>query len=134
MAIPVNQIGPFQFVTLDGVPALPFEHADTIERPGVNGTGFLKTGKRGEEFEITTGVDVATWADAMTVEDDYRNLAHSGVVNITKSGMSYGTIGVGFVIRSVQVVEKFRVANSAGGLVAGGAYVRAKWRCHAVTL
>lgn len=132
MPIPVNQIGPFQFVTLDGVPALPFEHADTIERPGVNGTGFVKTGNRGEEFEITTGVDVANWAEALVAEDTYRQIANSGTFNIIKGGVGYASLGVAFVIRSVTVTEKFKVANSAGGLVAGLAYVRARWRCHAV--
>lgn len=134
MAIPVNQIGPFQFVTLDGVPALPFEHADTIERPGVNGTGFVKTGNRGEEFEITTGVDVPTWADALVAEDAYRQIANAGTFNIIKCGVGYASIGVKFVVRSVNVTEKFKVANSAGGMVAGLAYVRARWRCHAVTV
>lgn len=134
MAIPVNQIGPFQFVTLDGVPALPFEHADTIERPGVSGTGFVKTGNRGEEFELMTGVDVTNWAAALLVEDAYRSIANTGTFNITKGGVSYSALGVGFVIRSVTVTDKFKVDNSAGGLVAGRAYVRAKWRCHAVTL
>ena len=134
MAIPVNQIGPFQFVTLDGVPALPFEHADPIERPGVDGTGFIKTGKRGEEFELTTGVDVTNWAAALVLEDAYRQIANAGTYAIIKCGVGYSSLGVAFVIRSVMVTEKFKVANSAGGLVAGLAYVRARWRCHAVTV
>ena len=134
MPIHTNQIGPFQFVTLEGVPAIPFEHADPIERPGVNGTGFIKTGIRGEEFEITTGVDVPTWADALVAEDAYRQIANAGTFNIIKCGVGYATIGVKFVIRSVNVTEKFKVENSAGGMVAGRAYVRARWRCHAVTV
>lgn len=134
MPLPINQIGPFQFVALDGVPTLPFEHAMVVERDGVNGTGFVKTGIRGEEFEMTSGVDVPTWADALVLEDIYRSLVHSGTFAIIKSGVGYAAIGVAFVIRSVQVTEKFRVANSAGGLVGGLAYVRAKWRCHAITI
>ena len=134
MPIPVNQIGPFQFVTLEGVPSLPFERADAIERPGVPGTGFVKTAIKGEEFELTTGVDVVDWAAALVAEDTYRQIANVGAFSITKGGVSYSALGVVFVIRSVNVTEKFKVANSAGGLVAGRAYVRARWRCHAVTV
>ncbi len=134
MAIPVNQIGLFQFVTLDGVPVLPFEHADAIERPGVDGTGFVKTGIRGEEFELTTGVDVVNWASALAAENAYRQIANNAIYNIVKGGISYSTLGVGFVIRSVTVTEKFKIANAVGGLYAGSAYVRARWRCHAVTV
>lgn len=134
MALPVNQIGPFRFVTLDGVPILPYRHAEAIERPGVNGTGFLQTGIRGDEFELTSGVDVVDWVTALAAENFYRQICNDAVYDIIKGNVAYSTLGVGFVVRSVTVTEKKRIATAVGGLYAGSAYVRARWRLIAVPL
>ena len=134
MTLPVNQIGPFQFVTLEGVPVLPYRHAELIERPGVNGSGFLSTGIRGDEFELTSGVDVVSWAAALAAENAYRQICNDSIWDVIKGGMAYSSLSIGFVVRSVIVTEKKRIALSVGGLYAGSAYVRAKWRLHAVPL
>lgn len=134
MAIPIYKIGSFQFVSLDGEIALPYQHAETIQRPGVDGTGFIQTGKFGDEFELTTGVDVSTYANALILETSYKSICNSQIVNLIRNGYSYGAIQIGFVVRDVKVQRIQQLRQSVGGLVAGLAWVNARWRMHAVEI
>lgn len=113
---------------------LPYQHADVIERSGVDGTAFLKTGKRGDEFELTTKVDIANYGLALTLERNYRTLCNNQIVNIIKNGYSYSGIQVGFVVRNASVVHIQKLRKSVGGLNSGLAWVEARWRLYAVEL
>ena len=132
MALPVNQIGPYQFIRLDGVPELPQEEAEAITRPGVPGTGFMKTGKRGKEFTLDSTADVPTWASAQQANLDYSSLANSNLVDVIFGGVNYAAVGIRFNVVGVKCKETKRLFNTVGGLAAGGALVTATWRLFAV--
>ena len=102
--------------------------ADIIQRPGVDGTGFLKTGKKGEEFELTSTVDLPDKYVAHAVGASYHTLEHQDVYDITFSDVSYSSAGVAFVVRKVTIVEVRNLHRSVGGLNAGLAWLVARWK------
>lgn len=128
MALPRFQIGPFQFFSLSEPPQTPSEMADLIQRPGVNGTGFVKTGKKGEEFSLRSKVDLADKHLAHAVGASYHSLEHAGTYDITFSDVSYSSAGVAFVVRKVSVVEIINLRQATGGLNNGLAWLVADWR------
>lgn len=128
MAFSLNQIGPYPFIRLDGAPLLPREESIAITRPGVPGTGFMKTAKRGKLFTLKSTVDVLDWATAQTTNDAYHSLANSSLVDVIFGGVNYGTLSIRFNVVDVEVVEIRRLTNTVGGLVAGEAVVVANWQ------
>ena len=127
MALPQFRIGPFQFFSLSDPPQTPSEMAEVIQRPGVDGTGFVKTGKKGSEFTVTSTVDLANKAVAHAVAASYHSLEHAGVYDVVHQGVSYSTAGVGFVVRKVELVSIKGLRTSAGGLNGGLAWLTARW-------
>ena len=134
MALPIFRIGPFQFFSLSDPPQTPSEMADVIQRPGVNGTGFVKTGKKGDAFTVTSTVDLASKALAHSVAASYHALEHAAVYNVVHQGVSYAFAGVGFVVRKVEVVSIKGLSTSAGGLNGGHAWLTARWTLMPVLL
>ena len=65
---------------------------------------------------------------ARAVEKSYKSLCHISPVNIIKNNLSYAAFNTGFVVRSVKVTTTKRLTTSSGGLVAGLAWVEARWQ------
>jgi len=101
--------------------------AEIIQRPGVDGTGFVKTGKKGEEFTVHSTVDLANKYVANAVGAAYHSLEHSGLHNVVFSDVDYATAGVRFVVRRVRVVAIRNLSRSVGGLNAGKTWLEAEW-------
>ena len=127
MALPIFKIGTFQFFSLSEPPQTPSEMADVIQRAGVDGTGFVKTGKKGSEFSVTSTVDVANKATAHALAATYHTLEHSGIYNVVHQGISYSAAGVVFVVRKVELVSIKGLRTSAGGLNGGLAWLTCRW-------
>lgn len=128
MALPLFQIGPFQFFSLSEPPQTPSEMADIIQRPGVAGTGFMKTGKKGEPFELTSSVDLADKYVAHAVASSYHSLEHAGTYDIVHSDVSYSFAGVAVVVMSVRTIAIKNLRTVAGGLNGGNAWLTARWK------
>ena len=128
MALPRYQIGPFQFFSLSDPPQTPSEMADVIQRNGVDGTGFVRTGKKGESFEVTSKVDLADKYVAHAVGASYHAIEHAATYDVVFSDVSYSSAGVAFVVQKVTVVEIRNLRKSVGGLNAGLAWLVARWR------
>lgn len=134
MAILTNQIGPFVFTVLKGVPQVPHLMAEKIERPGVNGTGFMQTGKRGATFDIESGVDLLDWTTAHTIAADYPTICNDAIYFLTVGGLNYASLGVGYVVESVEIISIRQLALGVGGLNSGNAWLAARWRLVPVTI
>lgn len=128
MALPIFKIGPAQFFSLSDPPQTPSEMAEIIQRPGVNGTGFIKTGKKGEPFDLRSSVDLADKFTANAVAANYHLLEYSGTYDIVFSDVSYSTAGVAFVVMKVETLEIRTLKRSVGGLNNGLAWLTARWR------
>lgn len=128
MALPVFQIGPFRMFSLSAPPQTPSEMAEVIQRPGVDGTGFMRTGRKGEEFELTSSIDVADKYTAHAIAAGYHSLENQAIYNIIYSDVDYSIAGVGFVVRKVSVDRINLLRRSVGGVNAGLAFLTARWR------
>jgi len=128
MAILSNKIGPFSFVSLSAPPQTPHERSEIIQRPGVDGTGFLRIGKKGEPFDVESRVDVTDWATANAVAASYKAIVNAGTYDLTFAGINYTSAGVKFVVTGVEVLSIKRLAKSSGGLSNGLALVTARWK------
>lgn len=134
MALPIFKIGSFQFFSLDSPPQTPSEMADVIQRAGVDGTGFVKHGKKGTEFTVTSTVDLADKALAHAVAASYHAIEHAGTYDVVHQGVSYSSAGVGFVVRKVELVSIRGLKRSVGGINAGLAWLTARWTLFPIIL
>lgn len=134
MAILSHKIGPFDFVTLSGPPQTPHERTEVIQRNGVNGTGFVKVGKKGEPFDVQTMADAADWGAANALANNYKTIVNQGTYDVTFAGVNYGGAGVRYVINGVEIVSIKKMAKSVGGLASGLAVVTARWKLFPVNV
>lgn len=126
----LNQIGDFEFIAIHGEPLAPREQLDVIQRPGVDGTGFLQIGRRGEPFELLTMDDAETRQIAEDMLVDYRALITQTPVSLTRSGVTYPWL---VQVLDVQAAAISDLLGSAGGRhPPSAAVVRARWRLVAV--
>lgn len=124
-----SYVGPYGFLTLHrtddprGGPLVPREQCEVINRPGVNGTAVLRTGKRSEPFTMRSFVDVASLAIVPTAVQSYQSLIGT-VVNVIWQDTDYqATYGVRFAVLDCVCQSSRRVLARAGGAVAGSTAV-----------
>ena len=55
----------------------------------MDGTGIIRTGKRGQPFEMISGVDVATKAAAESLVASYRSILNQGRYTLVWGGTNY---------------------------------------------
>lgn len=127
-------VGPYGFITLHrtddprGGPLLPREQCEPINRPGVDGTAILRTGRRSEPFQMRSFVDVASLAVVPTATQAYQSLIGT-IVNVIWQDTDFAaTYGVKFAVLDCVVARSGRLLARAGGAVAGStAYMDLTW-------
>lgn len=133
MSFPLNKIGPFQFIRLEGAVQPPGEESELIQRPGVEGTGFFRKGSKGHPFQMQSVVDIANWNGAQIVNLGYASIKNNTVVDVVHCGFSWSSQSIRFVVLDVEVTRVKGVANSVGGLLVGAnAIVEARWQLIAI--
>lgn len=98
MALPIFSIGTFRFLALEGQPLPDLEEVDVVARPGVNGVGLWKLGKRGSPFTIVSKVDAITKIRARALYASYKQLIAADPVVLVWSSIN------------LRVTEEFLVA------------------------
>lgn len=116
MAVPVNRIGTFTFLTLRGNPEPLKRQLELASRAGVDGITATRTGKRGVPFTLQSGVDTATRAAARTLFTQYVQSIGTDPVQLTWYDL--GMVGESFkvLVRDVRPVDVARIINSSGGI------------------
>ena len=100
-----------------------YQHTALIQRPGVDGTGMIQLGLKGDEFQLSSFVDVDTFANAQTLRLNYKSLCGASPQVLICAGTNYyNPLGHKFLVINVQS-EAARIGKSTGGLV-GGAQAR----------
>lgn len=74
MAFPVNQIGEFQFIALQGDPIPPAQHLEVEHRAGVDGISIARLGVQGVPFRMLSQVDQASYSKARREFIKYQKL------------------------------------------------------------
>lgn len=125
--MPLSSIGSYTVLHMHPAPQPARQGTQVESRAGVENVAVWLTAIRGKEYQVETVIDVASWANAITLCGLYYALVGSGPVEIVFGGVACG---------NVQVLDVTAVPEAALGH--GGtcgvslAIVRAQWRLIAV--
>lgn len=130
----VNSIGSFNFVVLSGVrPGQPLEfeqpELELRQRPGVDGTGLVDLGTKGQPFPVRTLVDVSTYLAGLQLLKLYVAVVGTGPLVVVHGGVNYhDRFRTKYDVLRVTPVRCSRAASQVGGLSASStAVVEAVW-------
>ena len=126
-----------EFDDLQGDIILPTPMHDAESRTGQDGVVVFSTGKRGQEFELTSEQHVDTYAAAVSLMADYYVEPSLTPRNIVRGTETYAASVFKFVILGVHVEIKSKVywqgLRSTGRVNVSPAHcVVARWRMIAV--
>lgn len=129
-----NTFAGFSFVSFDaigirgGCPPTIQQQIAGVQRPGVDGTGFIRLGIKGMAFQARSFVDVSTFAAACTVGLSYQTLARDQAYEMEWCGQSFDEVNTRFFVIGVEPPVIQRCSASVGGLVVNSqATVEAIW-------
>lgn len=130
MALPVFQLGNFDFLSLDGPPDLQQERVELIARVGVDGIAALKVGRRGQPFVLVSRRDTDDLRAAKQLLDDYKESIGGDAVSLTWADQECGKV----LATNVRVLEMSALIGSTGGLSSAGlGWLVAEWIVVAVS-
>ena len=109
-------IGPFTFLDMTGVPDVVKMRLEAIERPGIDGTGFVELGRHGKPFTVQTAVDAADLAGAWDLFDQYSQLSEFDPQDLVFHDVAMSGYGLLFQVTDVRPVTICALAQSQGGL------------------
>ena len=136
MALPVNAIGPFNFISLgfpgDNAVAPPSGQmqCEITERPGVDGTGLIQLGIRGEPYPCRTTVDVPTLPDCHILYQDYLSIVGTRQL-LMRANIAYEQVHRANVfVLKVEAPRFKRLSAMSGGLngLPAGWFVEVVWQ------
>lgn len=113
MPVLTNKIDTLFFDDLRGNIPLREQQLETFTRPGIDGVGFRKTGKRSQPTTLRTTHYVADWDAAKDAITAYQALVDTDPVTIIQHSTDWGT----FKVMSVKQVEAKAVTSVIGSLV-----------------
>ena len=126
----MDTIGPFHFIALHGsVEPTREQIAPLLARPGIDGLGFVRTGRRGIPFRMTSVVDQVSLEDCLAVFGFYRLLIGAAAVVLIQDGYSYLNEGMKAVVLDVRLLRPpHQVLTAVGGLhPPSGALLECEW-------
>lgn len=91
MATSYVDIFSFQFWRGEPPKTVRYE-GSSFTRTGVDGTGKVRTGKRGQQFQVVTDEDLITSLAARALVPLYAKLPFSGPVRVVWEGVDYATV------------------------------------------
>lgn len=119
----VHSLGPFNFVTLTGPgdrgepPTLLQRTAVPIQRAGVNGTAFVRTGIKAQPSWLRSGIDCIHQQHADALITAYKSLEAGNAQPIVWNDVDFqATYNCLYVVLEVRVIQCIRLSAAAGGL------------------
>lgn len=134
MPVYTHQLGNEAFVTLDGEVRVPSEQLEIVDRPGVDGLGFWRTGVRGMPFELVSGVDVQHLGAGQQKRLAYAALIGSNPLSLVQYDVHWDQVELRFVVLDVETQIREIAALVGGFSQASRAWVRARWTLIAVVM
>lgn len=130
-----NSLGPHVFVTFHnpqdrgGAPAFVQQQTEIVQRPGVEGTGIILHGRKGQPFQMRSGCDYATLGDALDAFLAYNDSVGTDPAQLVWGGTDYEmTFNVLYGILHVELIRARRISCGAGGTeTTPGAWLEALW-------
>jgi len=113
---PVNQIGPFYFLSLSGqIEGLKAE-LEVLARPGVAGVGLWNTGRRGRPYTVRSEVDAQDEGQARDMYGAYTQLIGADPVPIVWLNLALGYEGYLVAVLDVRLLDIRRLGGATPGL------------------
>ena len=123
-----SAIGPYEVLTISGMPQTIRQQLEIVQRSGVDGSGIYLTGLRGRPFTLRTTVDGIGRINAFLAFEGYTQLVGAEPVGIVHGGVWIGTINALFAVLDVRLVDIGHLALSVGGTTAGAdTLLTAEW-------
>lgn len=110
----LNQIGVFTFITLQAEWLPVAEELIVMQRPGVDGTAFWRTGHRGKAFKVRSGVDTMGLAHGRLLFAGYKALCGS-FVDLIWAGLPMTDANNRYCVLSVRPIEEVPLILGIGG-------------------
>lgn len=134
-----SSLGAFNFVSMhrpEGTgapPALLALQLETMQRPGVNGTAFRRTGIKQDPFVVITFADAPSFVAASNLGAAYHTIQGTGPYNLTWAGYDWsGAYNVQFVPLKVEVQAIRRCVGIGGLNLVSLAYIECAWTLQTV--
>jgi hypothetical protein len=120
-----NSIGSFTFIALDNYsgggrfapPLTAAQQLAIVQRPGVNGTAFIKAGTKGEPFQMRSFRDETTLTAAAALIESYKALIGAAPQTIVWAGLDYFALHANkYEVLNVRPLNVQKIAGATGGL------------------
>lgn len=125
-------IGIFEFVRWQGVPPpLVKQHVVPFNKIGLPGVGAIKTGNHGDPFDVTLSAVFANKANAILVEESYRDLIGASPATVVYDNLDYFlTYFHSFLVVNVETIsiKAHPLLLGPGYSYPGGTMVRSHWQ------
>lgn len=129
-----NAIGNFTFIALLGNPVPPKGQPQVIARPGVDGVGIWRSGKRGEPFKMVSQVDAPSMRVARNAMAAYVASIEQNPVALIQDDYDYSSEGWKVVVLDVVQRQCHAIISAVGGINPPSlAYLEAEWALVAVS-
>lgn len=114
----VHKIGGNLFLALRGQVVPPSQRVVPVERPGVDGAGFLFLGRLPEPFTLRSQVDCQSLIDGQLRFDSYLELKDADGVELIKDSLAYLEAPRPWMVKvvDVQLVTLRAIIGMVGGL------------------
>lgn len=112
----VFSIGPFAFISLDGVPPPVCQQPEVVAHPGVDSLSVWRTGKRGRPFTVRSRVDCASKAAAFALRKQYTEQIATGPHLMTWSDQLLVSEQAQVIVLDVRPGQVQELLGSSGGL------------------
>lgn len=108
-----NSIDGYQFEDLQGNVPKRGQELDIFIRPGIDGVGARKTGKRTGPIQLISHRYLINWQDAEDAIVNYKALVGAEPVTVVQHDIDYGT----YLVVAVDQVSAFAVYSVAGNTI-----------------
>jgi len=128
-----NSIGDHVFIALHGNPVPPKECVQVLERPGVDGVGVWRTGKRGVPFMMQSSIDAESMAKAAETMETYKELIGQDPVSMIQDNVDSTARGWLVIVENVSQERCHAIESSTGGQHPPSlAWLVANWQLRAI--
>jgi hypothetical protein len=136
MAIPTNSLGPFSFVTLHvpsdrgAPPIIPAMDAEIVQRAGVDGSAVQRLGVKAQPFQMRSGVDLLSFADANTQLALYMEYQNFEALGLIWGGVDYqSNFSTLYLPVRIEPIRIRKISGAVGGIngSAATAWLEALW-------
>ena len=135
MALPINRIGPFKFVSLDGAPQHAQYMMSVRSSAGMTGVQVQRLGRMGKPFSVLSFADAPTYLDAQSLAYQYSQLPGTNAAALFLGSVPQASWDLAVFVIDVQIVALKATIHGNGGLNGTSkAFIRAKWTLQPVRI